>query len=107
MSTVKERLKQVMNELGISPLTPASTCEGITKNMMQKLWASETDTVTTNILEPFCNHYTQVDCNWLMRGVGEMFIQKDTTMFSQKEAQRVALSMNLVDTIKKLMDIDK
>ena len=33
METVKDRLKKVMDVLGLKPLTPASTCEGITKNM--------------------------------------------------------------------------
>lgn len=83
MSTVKSRLKEVMEVLGLKPLTPASTCEGISKNMMQKLWASETDTVTSNILEPFCKQYPQVSCTYLLRGDGPMIvetggIEKDT-----------------------------
>lgn len=76
-NTVKGRLKLAMEALGLSPLAPASICQGITKNMMQKLWNSETNTVTTNILEPFCNHFTQVNCNWLMRGTGSMFISEE------------------------------
>lgn len=80
MSTVKERLKEVMDTLGLKPLTPASTCDGITKNMMYKLWQSETDNVSSNILEPFCKKYSNVNCNYLIRGEGKMFlgVEKDT-----------------------------
>ena len=69
-----------MDALSLSPLTPASTCDGITKNMMQKLWKSETDTVTSKILVPFVMQYKTVNCNYLLRGEGEMFlsIEKDT-----------------------------
>lgn len=81
MSTVKSRLKEVMDALGLDRFTPASTCEGITKNMMQKLWNSDTGVVTSNILEPFAKRYTNVNCNYIIRGEGEMFlgIEKDTT----------------------------
>ena len=80
MSTVKDRLKEVMDAMGLKPLTPASTCDGITKNMMYKLWQSETGVVSSNILEPFCKTYTNVNCNYLLRGEGEMFlgIEKET-----------------------------
>lgn len=86
MSTVKSRLKEVMDALGLKDLTPASTCEGITKNMMQKLWKSETDAVTSNILVPFVEHYKQVNCNYLLRGEGDMFlgIEKDTDVVSNQ-----------------------
>lgn len=80
MSTVKDRLKEIMDALGLKPLSPASTCDGITKNMMYKLWQSETDNVSSNILEPFCKKYLNVNCNYLIRGEGEMFlgVEKDT-----------------------------
>ena len=80
METVRERLKKVMDAMGLKPLTPASTCEGITKNMMYKLWQSETGAVSSNILEPFCKKYAEVNCNYLIRGEGEMFvgIEKET-----------------------------
>ena len=80
METVKDRLKKVMDALELKPLTPASTCEGITKNMMYKLWQSETGAVSSNILEPFCKQYLEVNCNYLLRGEGEMFlgVEKDT-----------------------------
>ena len=42
--------------------------------MLQNLWNSKTDTVTTNILVPFCKRYTEVNCNWLLRGEGSMFL---------------------------------
>ena len=86
METVKDRLKKVMDELGLKPLTPASTCEGITKNMMYKLWQSKTGTVSSNILEPFCKQYTEVDCNYLLRGYGDMFIscEKETLEIESK-----------------------
>lgn len=57
-SSVKIRLKQAMNALELSPYSLASVCDGITKNMLQTLWNSKTDTVTTNVLEPFCKHFT-------------------------------------------------
>lgn len=75
-SSVKIRLKQAMNALELSPYSLASVCDGITKNMLQTLWNSKTDTVTTNVLEPFCKHFTQINCNWLMRGEGSMFINQ-------------------------------
>lgn len=86
MSTVKSRLKEVMDALGLKDLTPASTCDGITKNMMQKLWKSETDTVTSNILVPFVQTYKEVNCNYLLRGEGEMFlsIEKNTIQDSNQ-----------------------
>lgn len=70
-----------MDALGLKPLTPASTCDGITKNMMYKLWQSETDAVSSNILEPFCKKYKNVNCNYLLRGEGEMFLgsEKNTS----------------------------
>lgn len=74
METVKDRLKKVMDALELKPLTPASTCNGITKNMMYKLWQSETGAVSSKILEPFCKQYPQVNCNYLLRNEGEMFI---------------------------------
>lgn len=81
MSTVKDRLKNVMDALELKPLTPASTCEGITKNMMYKLWQSDTGNVSSNILEPFCKTYKNVSCTYLLRGEGDMFvgIEKDTS----------------------------
>lgn len=80
METVKDRLKKIMDALELKPLTPASTCEGITKNMMYKLWQSDTGAVSSNILEPFCKKYKEVDCNYLLRGEGDMFVgsEKET-----------------------------
>lgn len=74
MKTTKARLIEVMDALGIKQYELATTCEGITKNMLQNLWNSQTDTVTTNILEPFCKRYLEVNCNWLLRGEGSMFL---------------------------------
>lgn len=73
MST-KTRLKEIMVALRVQPYQLATTCEGITKSMLQNLWNSETETVTTNILEPFCKRYPEVNCNWLLRGEGSMFL---------------------------------
>lgn len=86
METVRDRLKKVMDELGLKPLTPASTCEGITKNMMYKLWQSDTGAVSSNILEPFCKQYINVNCNYLLRGDGDMFlgIEKETSVSSKE-----------------------
>lgn len=78
METVRDRLKQVMDAMGLKSLTPASTCKGITKNMMSKLWnQSTTGDVNSKILVPFCEKYTSVNCNWLIRGVGSMFIDEE------------------------------
>lgn len=77
MSTVKSRLKEVMDAIGIDKYTPASTCEGITKSMLQNLWNSSTDTVTSNVLEPFCKTYPQVSCTYLLKGEGPMFENND------------------------------
>ena len=63
-----------MDALGIKQYELATTCEGITKNMLQNLWSSQTETVTTNILEPFCRRYPEVNCNWLLRGDGSMLL---------------------------------
>ena len=54
--------------------------------MMQKLWKSETDAVTSNILVPFVETYKEVNCNYLLRGEGEMFlsIEKDTPQASNQ-----------------------
>lgn len=77
METVRDRLKQVMDAMGLKSLTPATTCKGITKNMMSKLWnQSTTGDVNSKILVPFCETYTQVNCNWLLRGVGSMFLNE-------------------------------
>lgn len=73
MSTVKSRLKEVMDAMGIDKYTPATTCEGVTKSMLQNLWNSPTDTITSNVLEPFCKRYPTVSCNYLLRGEGPMF----------------------------------
>lgn len=79
METVRDRLKQVMDAMGLKSLTPASTCKGITKNMMSKLWnQSTTGDVNSKILVPFCETYTNVNCNWLLRGVGNMFIEEES-----------------------------
>lgn len=108
MSTVKERLKEIMDALELNPLSPSTTCEGITKNMMQKLWASKTETVTTNILVPFCKRYSKVNCNYLLRGEGSMFLDDDTqTTLSQKEAQQVTLARELIDVVKKIIEFEK
>ena len=88
MSTVKDRLKEVMDALGLKPLTPSSTCEGITKNMMYKLWQSETGVVSSNILEPFCKQYTNVNCNYLLRGEGEMFLGVEKETISSPEGNK-------------------
>lgn len=89
-SSVKIRLKQAMEALELSPYSLATVCDGITKNMLQTLWNSETDTVTTNVLEPFCKHYTQINCNWLMRGEGSMFInQSEATSISNNEDAKI------------------
>lgn len=78
METVRDRLKQVMDAMGLKSLTPASTCKGITKNMMSKLWnQSTTGDVNSKILVPFCETYSNVNCNWLLRGVGSMFIDEE------------------------------
>lgn len=89
-SSVKIRLKQAMDALELSPYSLATICDGITKNMLQTLWNSETDTVTTNVLEPFCKHFTQINCNWLMRGEGSMFInQSEVTSLSNNEDAKI------------------
>lgn len=86
METVRDRLKKVMDALELKPLTPASTCDGITKNMMYKLWQSDTGAVSSNILEPFCKQYNNVNCNYLLRGEGDMFlgIEKETVVSSKE-----------------------
>lgn len=74
MRTTKQRLIEVIDALGLKQYELATTCEEITKNMLQNLWNSSTETVTTNILEPFCRRYPEVNCNWLLRGEGSMFL---------------------------------
>lgn len=85
METVKDRLKKVFDALGIKPLTPASTCEGISKAMLHSMWNSETGAVSSNILEPFCLKYDTVNCNYLLRGTGPMFLEgnENTTSTNQ------------------------
>lgn len=104
MTTVKSRLKEIMDVLGLSPLTPASSCDGITKNMMQKLWKSDTDTVTSNILVPFVEKYKNVNCNYLLRGDGEMFLgmEKDT---EQVPNQYLEICKMLLDNRKKDVEL--
>lgn len=75
MDSVKDRLRKVVDALGIKPLTPASTCPGITKAMMYSMWNSDTGAVSSNILEPFCQVYVRVNCNYLLRGTGPMFLE--------------------------------
>lgn len=80
MGTTKTRLIEVMDALGLKQYELATTCEGITKNMLQNLWNSATETVTTNVLEPFCRKYPEVNCNWLLRGEGSMFKNTENTV---------------------------
>lgn len=75
METTKDRFKKVLDALGIKPLGLASILPEVTKGALHGLWASETGAISTNILEPFCTHYTNVNCNYLLRGTGPMFLE--------------------------------
>ncbi len=108
MSTVKSRLKEVIDAMGVKPYSLESTCEGVTKSMLQNLWNSPTDTVTSNILEPFCKAYPNVSCKYLLTGEGPMFNEGgQSTVSSNDDTELVALSRDLVSVIGKIMDKTK
>lgn len=77
MGTVKSRFDEILNELGVKLYSLETTCEGITKSMLQNLKKSPTDTITSNILEPFCKAYPTVSCEYLLRGTGTMFLNQN------------------------------
>lgn len=77
MGTVKSRFDEILNELGVKFYSLETTCEGITKSMLQNLKNSPTDTITSNILEPFCKAYPTVSCEYLLRGTGTMFLDQN------------------------------
>lgn len=109
MSTVKSRLKEIIDAMGVKPYSLESTCEGVTKSMLQNLWNSQTDTVTSNILEPFCKAYPQVNCRYLLTGEGSMFVNEKSSgaEFTANDAELVALSRELVGVIGKIMNFNK
>lgn len=74
METTKDRFKKVLDVLGIKPLGLASILPEVSKSALQALWTSKTGVMSTVILEPFCAHFKNVNCNYLLRGEGPMFL---------------------------------
>lgn len=74
METTKDRFRKILDALNIKPLGLASILPDVSKSALQGLWTSRTGTISTVILEPFCAHFTDVNCNYLLRGVGPMFL---------------------------------
>lgn len=75
----KERFFEVMTILNLTDYRVYTDVEGITKNMMVKLRNGDTFEVSTKILQPFCEKFTNVNANYILTGRGEMFLDEGST----------------------------
>lgn len=74
MCSVKERFHKVMEAMGLSDYRVYTSVDGITQNMMVKLRNGKTSEVSTKILHPFLNKFTNVNANYIFTGRGSMFM---------------------------------
>lgn len=74
--SAKDRFYEVMDSLGLNDYKVYTQIDGITKNMMVKLRQGATNEVSTKILIPFCTKYKDVNANYILTGVGHMFMSE-------------------------------
>lgn len=83
MSSIKERLYEVMEMLGLNDYKVYTNVKSVTKNMMSKLRSGDTGEVSTKIIAPFCSYYEQANPDYILTGRGKPL--KEETLQAEEE----------------------
>lgn len=109
-SGLKHRLQDCLKALGVSNYDNELYAIGITKAKLQSMWRNKNGDVPGIILERVCQRWPEISTDYLCCGIGSPLREKETVgnaAISEIEKERLALSMELADVLKKIISLNK
>lgn len=107
-SGVKKRLQDCLEAIGIKPYDKELEALGLTKAKLQSMWRNTTGDVPGIIIERVCQNWPQISTDYLCCGIGSPLRGEETVKLnSEVEKERIALSLELADVLKRIIDLNK
>lgn len=106
-SGVKRRLQECLDAVGIKPYDKELEAIGITKAKLQSMWRNTNGDVPGIIIERVCQRWPEINTDYLCSGVGSPKKEMETiNLNSEVERERIALSLELADVLKRIIDLN-
>ena len=107
-SGMKDRFQECLKAVGVSNYDNELYAIGITKAKLQSMWRNKNGDVPGMIIERVCQRWPEISTDYLCCGVGSPIREKETTVKdSAVEKERIALSLELADVLKRIIALNK
>lgn len=106
-SGLKQRLQDCLDAVGVKPYDNELYAIGITKAKLQSMWRNKNGDVPGMIIERVCQRWPEISTDYLCCGVGSPLREKETVMDPAVEKERIALSLELADVLKRIIALNK
>lgn len=107
-SGMKKRLQDCFDAVGIKPYDNELYAIGIPKAKLQSMWRNKNGDVPGMIIERICQRWPEISTDYLCCGVGSPLKEKETVVKdSAVEKERIALSLELADVLKRIIELNK
>lgn len=106
-SGMKKRLQDCLEAVGIKPYDNELYAIGITKAKLQSMYRNKNGDVPGIIVERVCQRWPEISTDYLCCGIGSPLKEKETTKDSDVEKERIALSLELADVLKRIISLNK
>ncbi len=107
-SGIKKRLQDCLEAVGVKPYDKELEALGISKAKLQSMWRNTNGDVPGMIIERVCEHWPELSTDYLCCGIGSPLRgEEETTDNSEVEKERIALSLELADVLKRIIDLNK
>jgi len=107
-SGIKKRLRDCLNAVGVKPYDKELNALGLDKAMLQSMWRNTSGDVPGIIIERICKRWPEISTDYLCCGIGSPLRGEETTKVnSEVEKEKIALSLELADVLKRIIDLNK
>ena len=106
-SGMKKRLQDCLDAIGVKPYDNELFAIGLSKAKLQSMWRNKNGDVPGIIVERVCQRWPEISTDYLCCGVGSPLKEKETIKDSDVEKERIALSLELADVLKRIISLNK
>lgn len=106
-SGMKKRLQECLDAVGVKPYDNELFAIGLSKAKLQSMWRNKNGDVPGIIVERVCQRWPEISTDYLCCGVGSPLKEKETIKDSDVEKERIALSLELADVLKRIISLNK
>ena len=106
-SGLKNRLQVCLEAVGVKPYDNELYAIGITKAKLQSMWRNQNGDVPGIIIERVCQRWPEISTDYLCCGIGSPIKEKETVVDVAIEKERIALSLELSDVLKRIIALNK